>query len=631
MPDLTGHSLGRYHILEQLGEGGMATVYKAYDTRLERDVAVKVIRVDQFNDALMGDVLKRFEREAKALARLTHSNIVHVNDYGEHDGVPFLVMDFLPGGTLKERMRQPMPWQAAVRLLLPILSALEYAHEHKVIHRDVKPANILLTEKGQPMLTDFGIAKILETEVGQTLTGAGVGIGTPEYMAPEQALGKPIDARVDIYSLGIVLYELLTGRRPYTADTPMAVIFKHISDPLPAPSQFVPDLPQAVERILIKALAKEPEERYEDAHAFAQALENLLQTSQTVNSPAAQARPAAVVSNTAAPAARIPTQNTPAPVRAAPLTQPPSQVKLAAPTTGRTSTSALPDTARSGSSARWIGLGVGGVLLFGALFALVLVGWLLTGGAGRLFASNTPAAMADLTQVGKDGMTMLYVPAGQFSMGSEDGDSDEKPVHTVTLDAFWIDRTEVTNSMYAQCVAAGACQAPDLKKFYLRRNYYSDAVYADYPVIYVSWKHAQAYCAWAGRRLPTEAEWEKAARGVNANIYPWGNTAVDGNLLDYNNNVGDTTQVGAYPSGASPYGALDMSGNVWEWVNDWYAATYYQVSPASNPPGAASGSYRVLRGGSWKDDSGNVRASDRNWVNPDSILNTLGFRCASSQ
>jgi tRNA A-37 threonylcarbamoyl transferase component Bud32 len=276
MDDLIGMDLGRYRILERLGEGGMATVYKAYDTRLERDVAVKVIRTDLFGPAMIEAILKRFDREAKGLARLTHPNIVGVIDYGEYEGSPYLVMTYLVGGTLKKMLGQRMPWQEAVRLLLPIAHALEFAHQHNIIHRDVKPSNILLTENGQPMLTDFGIAKILDLEEGQTLTAPGVGIGTPEYMSPEQGLGRAVDARTDVYSLGIVFYELITGRKPYIADTPMAVLEKHLHDPLPRPSSLVPDLPDDVEKLLLKSLAKETRDRYQSMDELAAALENLL-------------------------------------------------------------------------------------------------------------------------------------------------------------------------------------------------------------------------------------------------------------------------------------------------------------------------------------------------------------------
>jgi len=195
MQDMTGHELGRYHLLEKLGEGGMATVYKAYDTRLERDVAVKVIRREAFSQEVLERVLKRFEREAKTLAKLTHPNIVSIIDYGDQEGNPYLVMPYLPGGTLKQFLGKPMPWQNAVMLLLPVAKALAYAHGLDIIHRDVKPANILITASGEPMLTDFGIAKMLDLQGGQTLTGTGVGVGTPEYMAPEQGLGKEVDGR----------------------------------------------------------------------------------------------------------------------------------------------------------------------------------------------------------------------------------------------------------------------------------------------------------------------------------------------------------------------------------------------------------------------------------------------------
>ena len=282
MPNLTGHSIGRYHVLEQLGEGGMATVYTAYDTRLERNVALKVLRTDQFIPAELETVLQRFEREAKSLAKISHPNIVNILDFGEYEGKPFLVMEYLPGGTLKQRMGQAIPWQEAFRILLPVARGLAYAHQHDIIHRDVKPANIMMDEFNEPILTDFGIAKLLAGTEGHTLTGSGVGIGTPEYMAPEQGTGaSAIDARADIYSLGIVLYEMVVGRKPYIAETPMAVVLKQITDPLPRPRDFVPDLPESVEHIIFKALAKQPEDRYEDMNALIAAMESLLEKAPT--------------------------------------------------------------------------------------------------------------------------------------------------------------------------------------------------------------------------------------------------------------------------------------------------------------------------------------------------------------
>ena len=276
MDNLIGRNLGRYHILEQLGEGGMATVFKAYDTRLESDVAVKVIRTDNLPPSGVEQALSRFEREAKALAKLTHPNIVPIIDYGEYEDSPYLVMKYLPGGTLKQMLKsQPMPWQEAAALLIPIARALDYAHRQGMIHRDVKPSNILITADGEPMLTDFGIAKIVDEEVTVDLTGTSATVGTPEYMAPEQVVSKTVDYRVDIYALGVVFYEMITGRRPFQADTPMAVLFKHASEPLPPPHQFTPNLPEVVEKVLFKALAKKPEDRYQSMGEFASALERL--------------------------------------------------------------------------------------------------------------------------------------------------------------------------------------------------------------------------------------------------------------------------------------------------------------------------------------------------------------------
>lgn len=275
MASFTGKTLGHYLILEQLGGGGMAIVYKARDIRLERDVAVKVIRVDQFPPASLGRVLKRFEREAETLAKLSHPSIVSLIDFGEYETVPYLVMPLVQGGTLKHRIKRgAITWQEAVRLVKPVAEALDFAHQRGVIHRDVKPSNILIAENGTPMLSDFGVAKVFESEGTADLTGMAMGVGTPEYMAPEQWTGQSTP-QSDIYSLGVVFYELLTGRKPYTADTPAAVMLMQATEPLPPPTSFVAGIPEQVERVLLKSLALRREDRFQTMGDFLAALSKL--------------------------------------------------------------------------------------------------------------------------------------------------------------------------------------------------------------------------------------------------------------------------------------------------------------------------------------------------------------------
>ncbi|MEM5774034.1 MAG: protein kinase, partial [Anaerolineaceae bacterium] len=310
MSDLPGQYIGRYHITEKIGVGGMATVYKAFDSRLERDVALKVIRSDIVRDEMF---LKRFEREAKALARLSHPNIVKVLDYGEHEGSPYLVMEYMRGDTLKKLLGRPMPWREAARLLMPIAEALAYTHKQGIVHRDVKPSNFLMTDSNHLMLSDFGIAKMLDNPEAVQLTGTGVGVGTPEYMAPEQGLGETVDQRADIYALGVVFYEMVTGQKPYRADTPMAVMYKQITDPLPPPRQYVPDLPEQVELILFKALAKKPVDRFQNMGEFAQALQEVIENANSTATRMFSAQPLQGQTSPAQTAYRPAEQHTPTP------------------------------------------------------------------------------------------------------------------------------------------------------------------------------------------------------------------------------------------------------------------------------------------------------------------------------
>lgn len=274
MNSLIGKNIGRYKILSQLGKGGMAVVYEAMDTTLDRRVAIKFIQPGKEQIDIF---LARFRREGKSLANLSHPHIVKIFDFGEFEGSPYLVMDYIQGGTLKDLMKgKPFPWQKAVQITIQVARALGAAHQKGILHRDIKPANILMANDRDPMLSDFGIAKWLaDSGITETsLTDTGMGIGTPDYMAPEQGVGEA-NERSDIYALGVVLYQMVTGRLPYHADTPLAVMLKKSTEPLPRPSTYVKELPSQLENVLIKALAQKPAERFKSMSEFGRALETL--------------------------------------------------------------------------------------------------------------------------------------------------------------------------------------------------------------------------------------------------------------------------------------------------------------------------------------------------------------------
>lgn len=285
MATLTGTTLGKYQILERLGRGGMADVYKAHHTRLDRDVAIKVLHPHLIEGQ---DFLSRFEREAKAVASLKHPHIVQVFDFDSQDDLHYIVMELVGGGSLRSRFEElarvgaRMPQTETVRILTDVALAIDFAHGRGMLHRDVKPANILLENDGDAFLSDFGIARIL-SDTQFTTTGAL--IGTPHYMSPEQGKGLPLTQATDLYSLGVVVYEMLTGRAPYDSDTPLGVIHKHIYEPLPSPRLTCPDLPPAAEDMLLKSLAKEPADRYPSAGEMLRALKDGLASAEDMAVP----------------------------------------------------------------------------------------------------------------------------------------------------------------------------------------------------------------------------------------------------------------------------------------------------------------------------------------------------------
>jgi eukaryotic-like serine/threonine-protein kinase len=263
--------IGQYEVLDTIGRGGMASVYRAYQPSLDRLVAIKVIAASLASEP---EFMDRFRQEALTAARLRHSNVVVVHDFGEQDGVPYLVMEYVTGRSLAELLDDGVPMDRAVDYIAQVAAGLDYAHQRGVVHRDVKPGNVLVDDEGRVVLVDFGLARMMES--AQHLTLAGGVVGTPEYMSPEQASGRTTDHRTDVYSLGIVAFELLTGTKPFSAETPLGVLLKHVQEPVPTLRLPNLQVALALDGALKKALAKDPDERYQSAGAFARALQNAL-------------------------------------------------------------------------------------------------------------------------------------------------------------------------------------------------------------------------------------------------------------------------------------------------------------------------------------------------------------------
>lgn len=282
--DLIGRTIGQFTIKQEIGRGGMATVYSATQSSIGRTVAIKVLPRHFLHDP---GFLERFKREVDVISKLEHPHILPIYDYGEDDGVPYIAMRFLGGGSMAEMVRRGVPeLPDLVKPFTQVADALDYAHQQGVIHRDLKPGNIMLDEYGNAYLSDFGIARVM----GSDLTGSAI-VGTPAYMSPEQAQGGPIDSRSDIYALGIVLFEMITGREPYQAETPMSMLLKHINEPVPPVSDFRQGVPDSVEAVVERATSKNPDERYASASELARTFEQALTIGDTAVRRAAPTEP----------------------------------------------------------------------------------------------------------------------------------------------------------------------------------------------------------------------------------------------------------------------------------------------------------------------------------------------------
>ncbi|MBN2002948.1 MAG: SUMF1/EgtB/PvdO family nonheme iron enzyme [Anaerolineae bacterium] len=614
-------SVGKYVLLEEIGYGGFAAVYKAHDTELERTVALKLMHPYWQGDEGFSE---RFRREAHTMERLHHPNIVSVYESGAINGQLYIAMEYLPGPSLHDALKEetPFPLDRAVEILEQIASALDYAHHQGVIHRDIKPANVILTEVVgdgvRATLLDFGLVKAMSG--ASALTSQGMLIGSPEYMAPEQAnpdARRYVGPAADRYALGVMAYRIFTGRVPFPGNTP-ATLNAHENKAVPPPQQFRPDLPDSFAQAVLTMLSKGPEARFATASAFVAQLRTALDAQTYHQQREARLTDLYTSLKEAARSKRwddvlvISEQ-----IHAIDRDYRDVKARMLIAKHESATEERVQTTPR-----RWRWLAAAGLILL----LLTVWGW---SRLSRKTLPRNPELGARWTRP-SDAMEMVYVSPGSFVMGAADGDPDERPVHTVMLDGFWLDRTEVTEAQYGRCVAAKKCapaQAPGIG--------------AQYPVRNMTWENAYAYCSWAGARLPTEAEWEYAYRGPESYLYPWGNdfnpsalnfcdVHCDDNwaMSETDDGYTESAPVGTYPDHGSWCGALDLAGNVWEWVGDWYDADAYATAMAHNPTGPASGADRVLRGGSWRSTAYNVRGSYRFSASPVQTDVTWGFRCA---
>ncbi len=748
----------KYRLEQIIGIGGMGKVYKATHIYMDNAVAIKILDPKLSSNET---ALKRFRQEAQASVSIKHPNIVAVTDFGvtKDAGIAYLVMEFLEGMELRARIHQQkqLDFKEIYLIVQQTCAALHTAHSKGVIHRDLKPDNIWLIKSeigiDRVKVLDFGIAKLKSGPESSKLTELGMVIGTPSYMSPEQCHGEELDAQSDVYSLAVIIYEMLTGHLPFQAVSPMEVALKHTSEAPKPLCTLRSDIPTSLEKVVLRALSKLPGDRQQSALELAKEFmasykeagidtefasvttrqltadwirEIEAQTDKTampqsaagaeepldsrgstgtaslmsVQLPAGEtATPA--LSGDPQPTARLESTRQPATFRPPEI---PSEAIAADSLADKSDVSTMLTQAAvepkmvtvktrqaARSRSRWVWWTLGGALAIAIIafllntpttsnkgFNIVIQGApagsvIYLNGApagvipqtGNIKLSELEAGKSMEVRIVRDGYEefkqaitgeegkeqvlraqlkpfetageinyqgiMVLVPAGQFIMGDDNGLSDEGPAQTIEMPAYYIDKFEVTNAQYKQfCDATGWPYPADTQT---NRDYFNNNPYS--PLIGVSWFDASSYAQWAGKRLPTEEEWEKAAswdpKAGNKRRWPWGDEPDPGRA----NFSGMPYPVGSFPDGASAYGVHDMVGNAAEWVN-----AFYQAYPGNTTPNSNFGNKdRVVRGGSYKNVIADGRTTYRDYQNPNleermtngkEQLTAFGFRCAVS-
>ena len=577
---MLGETISHYRILASLGQGGMGDVFLARDTVLDRKVALKFLAHEMQKDPR---ARKRFLREAKSAAALDHPYICKIYEAGEDQKKSFIAMEYVQGATLKVCMAKgPVTLKEALETAVEIAEALEEAHKQKIVHRDIKPSNIMLTVGGHVKVMDFGLAKQLAAAEGQEqemtadLTQEGSAIGTVPYMSPEQLRGHPLDTRSDIFSFGVLLYEMVAGVHPFQKRGAMDTAQAILGETPPPVARYLNDVPELLQHVLKKMLSKEPDSRYQLIHEVRTDLEEL---SRMIDSGGEKT-----------------------------LRQRDQEMTRPLPDLAETSSvpaldvdrSADPDRGKRSPPKRLYYVGAGSVCLI--LLVLIL---------GLSVPKKTSEPLPLLQQILTPSGVMVRVAVGESlraaGEGGEVGSSD-----------FFMDRYEVTNRLFKQfCDESGRSYPPDpemITEYFLGKP--------DFPVVNITWEEATAFAAWAGKHLPSLQEWEMAAGSSDDRPWPWGNEPPIGqaNLGGKEDGSEFMTSVAAFPLDVSPYGVEQMAGNVAEWTVNFDPGLLKKVP--------------VIKGGSWVNrlaDYGKISPVVARFK-PESRrrMDGVGFRCAAS-
>ena len=572
-----------FQLIKRVGRGGMGAVYKAKQLSVDRVVAVKILRPSLARNE---SFIARFKEEAKAAAKLNHPHVVQAIDAGEDGGFYYFAMEFVDGETLHRLMLREgvIEEKQGLKIAFDVAEALSHAHQQGIVHRDVKPGNIMISRDGVTKLCDLGLARIQDEEIA--VGGRGAAVGTPYYISPEQAMGQlDVDCRSDIYSLGATLYRALVGKPAFDAPTPAEILEKHVRTPLPWPRDHNPALSENISYLIAKMMAKKPAERYQTPDELIEDIQRVV---------AGEAPKSAVVKLDMPPARLTEAERAAGALTVARLRKKKQAVRQLAEVRkmvdGVVAEQGIPPHAvvrllRGNLDERKAEtfLKYGVMLLAERRFLLArrefhqaaALGSDVSGFMSKLDALGAPSGMA-------------YVPAGEFTFGPP-GRQETK-----TLEAFYIDVNLVTNRKYHDFLrAVPSAAAPG---HWINREIPEGQ--EAFPAVNVTWDEARAYVEWAGKRLPSAAEWQKAARSADGRRYPWGNDFDPLRCNTFESGIADQTVAGRYPRGASPYGCLDMFGNVVQWCQDEGASPEDSNGRAAcgvswDEPGAQAGCWRM--------------------------------------